>query len=110
MLELEGYEVVGAFDGVDALEKLRESRFDLVVSDLNMPRMDGLQLLENIRNDEAIKGVRFVFVTTVDDPATRAQAAALGADKYILKSSFEQDDLVDSVQALISGPGAVNER
>jgi len=110
MLELEGYEVAGAFDGVDALEKLRETRFDLVVSDLNMPRMDGLQLLENIRNDEAIKGVRFVFVTTVDDPATRRQAAALGADKYILKSSFEQDDLVDSVRALISGPGAVNGR
>lgn len=110
MLELEGYEVTGAFDGVDALEKLRETRFDLVVSDLNMPRMDGLQLLENIRNDEAIKGVRFVFVTTVDDPATRAQAAALGADKYILKSSFEQDDLVDSVRALIAGTGAVNGR
>ncbi len=110
MLELEGYEVAGAFDGVDALEKLRETRFDLVVSDLNMPRMDGLQLLENIRNDEAIKGVRFIFVTTVDDPATRQQAASLGADKYILKSSFEQDDLVDSVRALISGPGAVNGR
>lgn len=110
MLELEGYEVVGAVDGVDALEKLRESRFDLVVSDLHMPRMDGLQLLENIRNDEAIKSVRFVFVTTVDDPLTRQQAATLGADKYILKSSFEQDDLVDSVRALILEPGASNGR
>jgi len=110
MLELEGYEVVGAFDGMDALEKIRETHFDLVVSDLNMPRMDGLQLLENIRNDDSIKNLRFVFVTTVDEPESRQKAESLGADRYILKSSFEQDDLIDTVRALVSGSGKTDGR
>jgi len=106
MLELEGYGVVGAVDGVDALEKIRGGRVDLVVSDLNMPRMDGLKLLENIRSDEALKSLPVVFVSTVDEPETRKKAAFLGADKYILKSSFEQDDLIATVRDLLAGSGA----
>ncbi len=106
MLELEGYEVVGAVDGVDALEKVRGGRFDLVVSDLNMPRMDGLKLLENIRNDESLRSLPVVFVSAVEDPETRGMAARLGANGYILKSSFEQDDLIDAVRALVAEPEA----
>ena len=111
MLELEGYEVIGAVDGVDALEKIRGGRFDLVVSDLNMPRMDGLKLLENIRSDESLKSLPVVFVTAVDEPETRKKAESLGADKYILKSSFEQDDLVERrTRAGFAGPGRDHER
>lgn len=105
MLELEGFSVVGAIDGVDALEKARASHFDLIVSDLNMPRMDGLKLLENLRSDETLKDVPVVFVTTVDDPETRKKAESLGASRYILKSSFEQDDLVGAVRSLIAASG-----
>lgn len=105
MLELEGYSVVGAVDGVDALEKIRSSRFNLIVSDFNMPRMDGLKLLENIRNDESHANLPVIFVTTVDDVETRKKAEDLGVSRYILKSSFEQDNLIQAVKELVSGLG-----
>jgi len=106
MLELEGYSVVGAVDGVDALEKIHAAHFDLIVSDLNMPRMDGFKLLENIRSDEQLKGLPVVFVSTVNEPEIHRKAEALGADKFILKSSFEQDDLISTVRELIARAGA----
>jgi len=99
---LEGYKVVGAIDGVDALEKIHMMKFDLVVSDLNMPRMDGLQLLENIRSDDQLKSIPLVLVTTVEDEAVRKHAAGLGADRYILKSSFDQDNLISAVRQLLA--------
>lgn len=105
MLELEGYDVLGAMDGVDALEKLHGTRVDLIVTDLNMPRMDGLKLLENIRSDEALKRLPVVIVTTVDERETRAKAESLGVDRYILKSSFDQDNLISAVRELVSGTG-----
>jgi chemotaxis protein histidine kinase CheA/ActR/RegA family two-component response regulator len=105
MLELEGYNVIGAIDGVDALEKIHNRHFDIVVSDLNMPRMDGLKLLENVRRDEAFKNLPFIFVTTMDEPETRKKAESLGAQKYILKSSFEQDNLLSTVRDLLAAAG-----
>ncbi len=106
MLELEGYSVVGAIDGLDALEKIRGSHFDIVISDINMPRMDGMKLLENIRRDESLKALPFIFVSTVEEPELRAQAEALGANRYILKSSFEQDNLISAVRDLIAMAGS----
>jgi two-component system chemotaxis sensor kinase CheA len=106
MLELEGYAVTGAVDGVDALLKIRSSRFDLVVSDLNMPRMDGLKLLENIRSDETLASMPVIFVTTVDEGESRKKAEDLGVNKYILKSTFKQDNLISAIRELVSGPGA----
>jgi len=105
MLGLEGYETLGAIDGLDALEKLHGTSVDLIVSDLNMPRMDGLKLLENIRNDEALKRLPVIIITTVDDEATRDKAASLGVDRYILKSSFEQDNLVSAARELLARDG-----
>lgn len=102
MLTLEGYSVSGAVDGVDALERIHTVKYDLVVSDLNMPRMDGLQLLENIRNDDELKALPVILVTTVEDPAIRQKAQSLGADRYILKSSFDQDNLISAVRQLLA--------
>lgn len=102
MLELEGYDVTGAVDGMDALKRLQSGTFDLVVSDLNMPRMDGLKLLENIRSDEERRGLPVIIVTTVAEADTRKRAKSLGANRYILKSSFDQDDLVDAVRELLA--------
>ncbi|MBU0936003.1 MAG: response regulator [Spirochaetes bacterium] len=101
MLSLEGYNVIGAMDGVDALEKIHAMHMDLIVSDLNMPRMDGLQLLENIKNDEALSQLPVILVTTVDDPEIRAKADLLGASRYILKSTFDQDNLIQAVRQLL---------
>jgi len=105
MLELEGYTVVGAVDGVDALEKIRTSRFNLIISDLNMPRMDGLKLLENIRNDETLVNLPVIFVTTVNEAESRKKAELLGVNRYILKTDFEQDNLISAVKELVAGLG-----
>lgn len=102
MLYLEGYDVVGAVDGVDALEKLKNTNFSLVVSDLNMPRMNGLKLLENLKAAPALAEIPLIIITTVDDAGTKARARQLGASAYILKSSFEQDNLLASIEEVLS--------
>jgi chemotaxis protein histidine kinase CheA/ActR/RegA family two-component response regulator len=109
MLELEGYDVTGAVDGVDALKRLQGGKFNLIVSDLNMPRMDGLKLLENVRADPEHHELPVIIVTTVDEPETRKRAKALGASRYILKSSFAQDDLIAAVKELVDREGATRE-
>jgi chemotaxis protein histidine kinase CheA/ActR/RegA family two-component response regulator len=106
LLGLEGFDVVGAIDGVDALEKLRAAHFDLIVSDLNMPRMDGFKLLENVRGDPDLESIPVVLVTTVEDPESRRRAEALGVSRYILKSSFDQDDLAAAARELLAARGA----
>ena len=77
--------VTEAEDGVDALRKLANTRFDLVVTDINMPIMDGLKLVKRIRGDEVHKDVPIIIITTEGSTEDRQRAMALGADAYITK-------------------------
>lgn len=74
-----------AEDGIDALKKLRAEHFDFVVSDWNMPNMDGLQMLKEIRSDEALKHLPVLLVTAEAKKENIIQAAQAGADGYIVK-------------------------
>ena len=78
-------EVVEADDGVDAMRKLAASKFDIVVTDINMPIMDGLKLVKRIRSDEAHKNVPIIIITTEGSQEDRSRALALGANAYITK-------------------------
>jgi two-component system chemotaxis response regulator CheY len=78
-------EVVEADDGVDAMRKLAGSKFDIVVTDINMPIMDGLKLVKRIRSDEAHKNVPIIIITTEGSQEDRSRALALGANAYITK-------------------------
>jgi two-component system chemotaxis response regulator CheY len=77
--------VTEAEDGVDALRKLAGSRFDLIVTDINMPIMDGLKLVKRIRSDDTHKDVPIIIITTEGSTEDRQRAMALGANAYITK-------------------------
>ncbi len=74
-----------AEDGVDGLRKLSGNRFDLVITDINMPIMDGLKLVKRIRSDELHKDVPIIIITTEGSSEDRQRALALGANAYITK-------------------------
>lgn len=78
-------EVVEADDGVDAMRKLAGGKFDIVVTDINMPIMDGLKLVKRIRSDEAHKNIPIIIITTEGSQEDRSRALALGANAYITK-------------------------
>ena len=78
-------EVTEADDGVDALRKLTGNHFDIIITDINMPIMDGLKLIKRIRSDEAYNNVPIVVVTTEGSQEDRSRALALGANAYITK-------------------------
>ena len=86
LLKGSNYEVVSAVDGMEALERLREGTFDMIISDILMPRMDGFQLCRECRNDPALQEIPFVFYTsTYTEPKDKEFALSLGADRFIVK-------------------------
>jgi two-component system chemotaxis response regulator CheY len=82
---IKGVNVVEAKDGVDALKKMSVNKFDLVITDINMPIMDGLKLVNLIRKDDIHKNVPIIIVTTEGGQEDKERAMALGANAYITK-------------------------
>lgn len=78
-------QVTEAEDGVDGLRKLASGRFDLIITDINMPIMDGLKLVKRIRSDDTHKEVPIIIITTEGSTEDRQRAMALGANAYITK-------------------------
>jgi two-component system chemotaxis sensor kinase CheA len=101
ILEAAGYQVQTAVDGVEAFTALKEGHFDLVVSDIEMPRMNGFDLTAKIRSDEKLADMPLILVTSLSDPKDRERGIEVGADAYMVKSSFDQSNLLDVVQRLI---------
>lgn len=101
IFESAGYQVTTAVDGLDAFSLLQKTGFDLVVSDVEMPRMNGFELTSRIRDNEQLAQVPVVLVTGLDSREDRERGIAAGADAYIVKTSFDQSNLLDVVQRLI---------
>jgi two-component system chemotaxis sensor kinase CheA len=100
LLELAGYGVEVAVDGAEALEKLRAGAFDVVVSDVEMPRLDGIALTQAIRADAALGALPVILVTSLGSPADRERGAEAGANAYIVKSGFDQGTLMQAIAEL----------
>jgi two-component system chemotaxis sensor kinase CheA len=101
VLEAAGYDVLTAVDGADAWKILQERGANLVVSDVEMPRMDGFALCEAIRASHRFKSLPIVLVTALESPEHRARGLEVGADAFLGKSSFDQQGLVDTVRQLL---------
>ena len=101
ILESAGYEVKTATDGVDALAALTNEAFDLVVSDVEMPRMNGLDLTSKIRGDKKLSWLPVVLVTSLGSREDRERGVDVGANAYIVKSSFDQSNLLEVVRRLV---------
>jgi CheY-like chemotaxis protein len=101
-LELEGYDVVSAPDGEEALEAVVNERPDVVVCDVMMPGVDGLTVLRNVRANPQTSKIPFVVVSAKAQRSDVKAALDMGADKYITKP-FDPQDLLDAVENLLNG-------
>ena len=92
-----GYEVVQAEDGVEALERLRETRPAAILTDINMPRMDGFELIAEVRRDSANRTIPILVLTTESEPDRKERAKAAGATGWIVKP-FNPEKLLDALR------------
>jgi two-component system chemotaxis sensor kinase CheA len=104
ILESAGYRVSTAVDGVDGYTTLKTGSFDLVVSDVEMPRMDGFGLTAQIRAEKQFSGLPVVLVTALESREHRERGIDVGANAYIVKGSFDQSNLLEVIQRLIGPP------
>ena len=98
---IRGFQIVEANDGVDALKKLSADKFDLILTDINMPIMDGLKLVSMVRNDPNYKETPIIVITTEGATEDRERALALGANEYITKP-IQTMKILETVRKLMS--------
>jgi two-component system, chemotaxis family, sensor kinase CheA len=101
VLTAAGYDVVTAPDGAEALRIIEAGGIDLLVTDVEMPNMTGLELCARIRASRANASLPVIIVSSLDRPEHRAQGMEAGADAYVTKSSFEQGELIALVERLL---------
>jgi two-component system chemotaxis sensor kinase CheA len=100
ILESAGYRVKTAVDGLEAFATLRTQDFDLVVSDVEMPRLNGFDLTARIRADKKLAELPVVLVTALESREDRERGVDVGANAYLVKSSFDQSNLLEAVRRL----------
>ena len=101
ILETAGYNVTTSVDGADALAKTRKGGFDLVVSDIDMPKMNGFELTVKIKSDNKLRDTPVVLLTSLESREDRERGIEVGADAYLIKSSFDQTNLLEIIRKLI---------
>lgn len=101
ILSSAGYYVAAAIDGVDALDKLRAESYDLVVTDVEMPRMNGFDLTANIRQELGFHDLPVIIITSLASDEHKRRGLEVGAQAYIVKSQFNQDNLLEAIQQLL---------
>ncbi|NGX57825.1 MAG: Gliding motility regulatory protein [Chlamydiae bacterium] len=104
LLQNKGYEVQTAVDGVDGWNAVRIGQFDLVITDVDMPRMNGIDLVMSIKADPRLKSLPVMIVSYKDRESDRQQGLEAGADYYLTKASFHDETLVEAVMDLIGSP------
>jgi two-component system chemotaxis sensor kinase CheA len=93
--------VTVANDGIEALAHLENEVFDLVLTDIEMPRMNGFELTEHIRSHATLSNVAILMLTSLASDADRRRGMDVGADGYIVKSSFDEQSLLAAVDRLV---------
>jgi PleD family two-component response regulator len=101
ILQMEGYHVDTAADGVEALDKAKNTRYDLICTDLNMPLMDGFMLTENVRKNAELAEIPIIVISSKSSDEDQKRAAMLGSNRYIIKNSFNNHNLLHAVRELI---------
>lgn len=102
ILESAGYDVDVAISGEEALERIRKNRYALILVDVEMPGMDGFTLVERIRSDPKLRDIPAIMVTSLAEPAHRQRGRDVGAQGYIVKSEFDQAELLSMIKPLMA--------
>jgi two-component system, chemotaxis family, sensor kinase CheA len=101
ILEANGYTVDTAVDGLDAVDNLGKTRFDLIVTDVQMPRMDGFEFCKTLRRNEKYKDIPVVMITALEKEEDKRKGLEAGVSAYIVKGAFDQANLLDAIERLI---------
>lgn len=101
ILEANGYQVRVAVDGVEALTSLRAEPADLVIADIEMPRLNGFGLLEAIKKDKSLARIPVIIVSSLERREDQERGLALGADAYIVKRKFDQQELLSVIRQIV---------
>lgn len=101
ILESSGYDVTLAVDGLDAYNKLQNKDFDIIVLDVQMPNMDGFAFTEKARNTQEYSNIPIILVTSLESDADKRRGIEVGADAYIVKRTFDQSNLLETIKRLI---------
>jgi two-component system chemotaxis sensor kinase CheA len=101
ILEAAGYQVETAFDGLDALQKLEQRSFQLVITDIEMPRMDGFELTLRIREEPRWTDLPVIIISAREKDEDRRRGLQVGAQAYIAKSRFDQSNLLETITQLM---------
>jgi len=99
----EGYEVEAAYDGEEGIKKAGEIKPTLILLDIMMPKMNGLEVLENLKQDPELKAIPVVVLTNLAGKKDAEEALSKGAVRYIIKSEYEPKQVTDLVKEIIAG-------
>lgn len=105
-LQAEGYDIVTAHDGEEALVVAKAERPELIISDVMMPKISGFEMLDILRNTEGLKDVKIIMLTALGQSDDQQRADRLGADAYLVKSQVTLEDIVKVAQRLLGGEEA----
>lgn len=100
ILKSGGFSVDTAVNGIDGLEKVYTNNYDLVISDINMPKMDGLTMVRTLRENEAYKDLMIIILSTEEEDADKERGLQAGANTYLVKP-VKPKDLIINVKMLI---------
>jgi DNA-binding response OmpR family regulator len=109
-LKQAGFEVEAAFDGQEGLKKTKEDKPDLVLLDIVLPKMDGFEVLEKIKKDEAIREIPVVLLTNLGEKNEVEKGLKIGADEYIIKAHFTPSAVVAKVKEILNQRTKNNEQ
>ena len=101
ILEASGYDVHEAVDGLDGLNKVSEREFDLIIGDVDMPRVDGFEMVQKLKQDVRYNSIPVIMVTALQKDEEKRRGIEVGASAYIVKSSFDQGKLLETIRTLI---------
>ncbi len=101
ILESAGYDVVAAGDGQEGYSRLINQPFDLIVTDVQMPLMDGFTFTQKVKSDQRYQHIPIILLTSLESPAEKRRGVEVGADAYIVKNSFDQNNLLDTIRRLL---------
>jgi len=97
-LEQAGYEIKGALDGEIGLRLAKETKPDMILLDLILPKMDGFEVLEEIKKDENIKDIPVIILTNLESSQDIEKALVLGAKTYLVKANYDLKDVIQKVK------------
>jgi DNA-binding response OmpR family regulator len=98
VLEKEGYQMISALDGESGLRLARSEKPDLILLDLILPRKDGFEVLKELKEDEATKGIPVIVLTNLEDIESVEKAIDLGATTYLVKAQYTLEEVIQKVK------------